>query len=327
MGTSTALFIIGYPRSGTKLLRDLLNNHPEVALGGEGNFIPSITNRIGLEADVSSPKLWPEIYQALSETSFYVVNPETKTALSSTEFVQLLERRSATAPMTWASIYETIFRTLTPAPQAHTARFFGDKSHKYVQSVPLLREIFDDLRLILIVRDPRDQALSVASTWGRSPLRSAQGWFRMAEAAEKYGLEHATDTLTIRYEDLTRDSSRELARACEFLDIPFLSNMAVLKKAVEKRTKDLKVVASEPARYKKAFSPATVRQISEITLPYLAKYGYPTEGAKRHRKLGNLQLRWLKYRDGLASMRYHMKDKGVIAGFDYYRKRHFDTSK
>lgn len=324
MKPSQAVFIIGYPRSGTKLLRDLLNNHPDISLGEEGYFIRNLINRFGLETDVSDPKRWPEIYQVFTNTAAYSIEANKGNVLSEADFLQRLEQHSKTAPVTWADIFETLFRAYGFNPEA---RIFGDKSHGYISSVPLLRNIFDNVRFILIVRDPRDQALSVLRTWGRNPLRSAQGWFRMASKADEYGLESAPDTLTVRYEDLTADTDKELQRVCAFLEVPYLPEIAVLKKSVEAkkhRKQELSAVVNQPAQYKQAFSPETIREISEITLPYLARYGYPTEGATRHHELGNLRLQWLKYNDGFASLRYHMRQKGIIKGFNYYRKRHFD---
>lgn len=147
----------------------------------------------------------------------------------------------------------------------------------------------------------------------------------MAATAEAFNLHAAPDTITVRYEDLTANPLTELQRICAFLDIPVTPDIAILKGKVSKRSP--KDIVSQTAKYKQAFSPKTVRALSEITLPYLARYGYPDEGATRQRTLGKLHLQWLKYNDGLASMRYFAREKGIVAGFDYYRRRHFDEGR
>ena len=63
------VFIIGNARSGTKLLRSLLNNHPDISLGGEGNYIPMLIKRFGVNADISQPPIWRDIFQEFSRTT------------------------------------------------------------------------------------------------------------------------------------------------------------------------------------------------------------------------------------------------------------------
>lgn len=320
MKASQAVFIVGYPRSGTQLLRGLLNNHPDISLGHEGYFIPNLIYRFGLGADVSQPTLWPEIFARFKATLFYEYQCREGIIFSEAAFVSALEQKHhENGKVAWSDIFEVLLRPYGPRPQA---RVFGDKSHGYINHIPLIRSIFDDVRFLFIVRDPRDQALSVSKTWGRNPLRSAQGWAAMAATAEAYGLHTSSDTITVRYEDLTADPLAELTRVCKFLEMPVTPDIAILKGKVSKRSP--KDIVSQSAKYKRAFSPKAVRALSEITLPYLSRYGYPDEGATNHRKLGRLRLQWLKYSDAVASMRYFAREKGVLEGFRYYRRRHFD---
>ena len=325
MQGSQAVFIVGYPRSDTKLLRGLLNNHPHISLGDEGNFIPLLIDQFGIGANVSDTHMWPKIYQAYRTTADYNTQKSRGKEPSETAFLRFLEtRKSQSEDISWADILEGLFRA---SSAKENSLIFGDKSHNYVQHVPLIRSIFTDVRFILIIRDPRDQALSVAKTWGRNPLRSAQGWSAMARKAEKYDLNKAHDSITVRYEDLTADPHKELDRICTLLQIPSIPELAVLKKSVEPKhlNRHFSDVVSQSAKYKQAFPPKTIKNISEITLPYLATYGYPDEGATRHRELGKFRLKWLKYRDGLASLLYHMREKRILAGFTYYRRRHFEA--
>ena len=48
------IFISGMPPSGTKLLRDILNNHSKVSIpDSETHFIPAFIRTFGLEYDFS----------------------------------------------------------------------------------------------------------------------------------------------------------------------------------------------------------------------------------------------------------------------------------
>jgi hypothetical protein len=48
MSNKLSLFIVGLPRSGTKLLRELLNNHDNIFIPSiEAYFIPHLTKEWG----------------------------------------------------------------------------------------------------------------------------------------------------------------------------------------------------------------------------------------------------------------------------------------
>lgn len=317
---SRATFVIGCPRSGTKLLRGLLNNHPDISLGQEGNFIPALIHHFGEDADVTQRETWRAVHHQLSLSTFYAKQVGEGVKLSEEAFVAALDERAKDKTVAWADVFEVILKASGPDPNAF---IYGDKSHGYINIVPLLRRLFEDIRFIFIVRDPRDQALSVRDTWGRNLLRSAQIWATICERAAQHDFGHAADTLVVRYEDLSSDPKGELTRVCKFLDVKTFDGIEVLHSPVERerRGRQLQGVVTQQAKYKKALNQRAIRQISEIALPYLAKYGYATEGAARTRTLNAAEIRWLTYMDGLASLKFHMKEKGAIKGARYYLKR------
>lgn len=325
MNKSHAVFIVGSPRSGTKLLRVLLNNHPDISLGHEGFYIPALIRRFGVDADLSRHSLWREIHQEFSRTTFYGNEAKGGVELSEAAFMAALESREEQgSSVTWSSIFEVLLRAYSPHPEA---RIYGDKSHSYISIVGLLRTLFDDVHFIFIVRDPRDQALSALKTWGRNPLRSAHHWSSVARRADQFGFDTAPDVITVRYEDLTEDAEKELKRVCAFLQLPYEPGMATLKRPAEREIKgrQLKSVTKQHAKYRDALPQSVIKGISEITLPYLAKYGYSEEGAKRQRRLTPARLRLISLTDGYATLRFHMREKGWSQGFHYYLKRHLES--
>ena len=168
---SSPVFIVGAPRSGTKLLRALLNNHPDISLGGEGNFVPRFIKRFGLAADLSHPQLQEEIHRTFSRSVFYSSLVQENITFSQAVFMDTLASRKN---LTWADVFEVMIRNYGPNPQA---RIYGDKSHGYISSAALLRTLFPQVRFLFLVRDPRDQALSAADIWGASSttFRAALG--------------------------------------------------------------------------------------------------------------------------------------------------------
>jgi hypothetical protein len=317
---SRALFIIGSPRSGTKLLRGLLNNHPDISLGSEGNFIPTLIQHFGEDADVTQRETWRAIYHQFTLSVFYTKPVKQGSGLSEEAFIAALDECSGSNQIAWVDIFEVLLRGYSPNPKA---LIYGDKSHGYINIVPLLRRLFKDVRFVFIVRDPRDQALSMRNTWGRSLLRSAHIWTTTCRHADQCDFGRADDALVVRYEDLSSDTTGALSRIYEFLEVKPFAGMEVLHRPVERERKgrQLRGVVTQQAKYKKALSQRAIRQISEIALPYLAKHGYAAEGVTRARRLSTVELRWLTYRDGLASLKFHMEEKGFIKGMRYYLRR------
>lgn len=320
------VFILGAPRSGTKLLRSLLNNHPDISLGAEGNFVPRLVKQFGVGADLTEPAVQREVYRAFSRSEYFQRWLREGISLSESSFLGALEaRRAQGLALGWSAVLELMLRPYGPRPQAPV---FGDKSHGYLNDVALVRGVFEHVRFILLVRDPRDQALSARTAWGRHPLRSAHLWAGNAQRAREAGLAAAPDALTVRYEDLTGDPEGELRRVCTFLGVPYTAEMAHLQGPVEreKRGRQLKTVVNQQARYKGGLEPRFVRGVTELTLPYLEEYGYPDEGVTRGRALSAARLRLLSYTDGFSTLLFHIRRKGLVAGSRYYLRRHREAA-
>lgn len=323
---SMPIFIIGAPRSGTKLLRALLNNHPDISLGTEGNFVSALLTRFGVAADVSQPYIWSKIYSLVSQNVYHQIKTGQGLGLSEQSFLDVLNARAEQRNIIWADIFEILLRAYGPDPKA---RLYGDKSHGYLNDVAQLRMVFENVRFLYIVRDPRDQALSAFKLWGRHPLRSAQHWYAAAHQADKLGFATANDVLTVRYEDLTSSTDSELARICTFLEVPYQPEMATLLQPAEsfRRGYQLETVTVQHAKYREGLSPKVIRHVSEVTLPFLSAYGYAVENAQRHRKLRRANLKMLSYVDGFSMLRFHARDRGLVRGVAYYLKRHTEAKR
>src|SRR5829696_4648598 len=124
-------------------------------------------------------------------------------------------------PATW-------FRFAMEAPFAAYAAKLGkpgwaDKTPHYVHHVDYLLGIWPDARVVVLVRDGRDVALSLK----RMPFgpnnawAAAQWWARGVRAGLAAQARHPRAVATVRYEDVVRAPATEVARICEFLDLRF----------------------------------------------------------------------------------------------------------
>jgi hypothetical protein len=127
----------------------------------------------------------------------------------------------ALASQTYADLVRDIFRVLL---ERSGKRRWGDKTPSYTADSDVLWRLFPDCKIVHLVRDGRDVALSMrAISWGtRNMIRLAEDWRWKVTICHKVGLVLGDDYyLMVRYEDLVRDTESMLRRICAFLGEPF----------------------------------------------------------------------------------------------------------
>ncbi|NOY22416.1 MAG: sulfotransferase, partial [Acidobacteria bacterium] len=161
MGFEGPLFIVGLSRSGTTLLRNLLNRNPRISMTfEESHFIPFVMRKYGKVSDFSSEKQKARLLRDL-EKSIFFRRMELKARRM--DWGQLTERIRTNS---WNEIIQYIFKTFAAKP-FQPGMIWGDKTPCYLLYVPEIKEILPDARFIHIVRDPRDRAMSVHARWGK----------------------------------------------------------------------------------------------------------------------------------------------------------------
>lgn len=214
--TAPPLFIVGCGRSGTTMLRLMLDSHPELAIPGESHFLPSLAARFkaaGPDA-AADPRA---VAAAVMRTDHW------KRWDASAELVQ--RRVGQVGAPTFAGAVEAVFMAYA---EGHGKSRWGDKTPIYVLSIPLLAGIFPRARFVHVIRDGRDVASSYLSVpWGpRTIWQAARKWNRDVSAGRRAGAALGQDRyLEVRYEDLTADPHATLDRVCSFVELPFHERM------------------------------------------------------------------------------------------------------
>jgi len=93
-----------------------------------------------------------------------------------------------------------------------------EKTPRHLEVPELISETWPRARLVRIVRDPRDAALSLTRVPFGTPslLTNLSVLARMNEAGADF-YRHSPQAMTLRYEDLVAAPERELRRLCDFL--------------------------------------------------------------------------------------------------------------
>jgi hypothetical protein len=181
------IFIVGCPRSGTTLLRDLLRSHPRLTFPPESHFLPAFYRGYG---DPRSEREAVALARRILRLEWIRL---WRLPLTAAEFA---------ADRSFRDVLVRLYGAW--AGREHKARW-GDKTPHYVTAIPTLREIFPAGQIIHIVRDGRDVALSWLRT-GLEPRNlfvAARLWKQYVSAgrAAGVGLPRAA-YLEVRYEAL-----------------------------------------------------------------------------------------------------------------------------
>jgi Sulfotransferase family len=217
------LFLVGCPRSGTTLLQRMLDHHPRLAVANDTHFIPHGVDKKAGELD---PPLTPAIVERVrTYRRFHRLG-------ISDEAVAAAASRGGTYSDFVRGLYDELAR-------ARGKPLAGDKTPSYVRQLPLLHALFPTARVVHIIRDGRDTALS-ALEWasetkgpGKLPLWRdepvgvcALWWRRHVQTGRADGAQLGGLYREVRYESLVADAEGELWRVADFLGLEYTSEMA-----------------------------------------------------------------------------------------------------
>lgn len=201
-------FVVGVPRSGTTLLRLMLDAHPELAIPHETHFLP---------AALREP-------QASREDFFRKLTEFPTWKDLSTPAARFAEALRRVEPFNVPEGLRAFYRLYA---EAHGKPRWGDKSPPYLLHMRTIHDALPEARFVHILRDGRDVALSLRPLWfapGKSMEALATQWVEQITQARGQG-QGTPFYLEVRYEDLIAAPARELQRICRFLDLPYAPEM------------------------------------------------------------------------------------------------------
>ena len=219
-----APFVVGVARSGTTLLRLMLDAHPQLAIPPETHFIPKVVKACEQGGDphqrvfelLTRHRRWPD-YQ-----------------LDANELRERLERLH---PLTAGDALRAFYGLY--AERQGKPRW-GDKSPSYLRRMRRVASALPEARFVHLVRDGRDVALSqVEVDFGPDAVAdSARDWAEGIDRARRQArrLRHY---LELRYEDLVADPETVVRRVCEFIELPWNPAMLDYHEGAEERMSEV----------------------------------------------------------------------------------------
>lgn len=205
------VFILGAQRSGTTMLRLMLNSHGQLCVPHESVFITELYRRLDEFGDLSLRQNRHRLIDAIA------AHPQVRKG----GLIVDIDRLKAAEVDTYAALVRQMF-TQYMAGQGKT--IWCDKSPSYTEDIDVLCRLFPDARFVHLVRDGRDVAMSqLAVSWGSNNLpRIARDWRWKTLVCHKVGAVLPADRfLELSYEDLVLDVEQQLQRVCQFLGVAF----------------------------------------------------------------------------------------------------------
>lgn len=198
-GNDSPVFVVGFPRSGTTLLEQMLDAHPDFCSMDERDFVHELTRRMQLAGQ-----------------SY----PEDLARLTQQDSDQL------------RGIYAGLAGKAMPA---RMGRRLVDKNPLNMLCLPMIARLFPDARIILCLRHPCDVLLSCYMLPFRSPpfmvlcsslQRLAEGYVQAFEQWYHHLEVFAPRVLEWRYESVVTRFDDHVARLGRFLELADASPMA-----------------------------------------------------------------------------------------------------
>lgn len=207
------IFFVGFPRSGTTLVEQILNQHAEIVVSDEKPFIESVMQKLPFVTQSKSPY------------------PECLDELKGNEIDQLKQ-------VYWDAVRDEL-------PEFSQRSVLLDKLPLNIIETGFINKLFPDARILVALRDPRDVCLS-GFMQAFTPNPAMINFLTMQTTvnfyAEVMGLWlHYRDILPLKwhqyhYEDLVSDFDKTTRDIFTFLDLPYPENASEFHVAAAERS-------------------------------------------------------------------------------------------
>ncbi len=299
------IFIVGMNGSGTTMLADCLNHHPDIFIFPfETRIIPHFLSKISVYGDLSKIENRHRLAKLLGKCrAYWEANGRRYVTLDKDDLEELGVKGVFNSLYNYFAIQEGKIR-------------WGDKTPMYLQHMPLIKRYISDAKFIHIYRDGRDVARSFNRRFGYNPLHTIFRWKKVVrmgrEDGKKLGVNHYME---IRYEDITSYPEYYMKKICEFLEIEFhrdmlKSNMPYLKKSVNE--KKIGTIVQNTGQWRVYFNQDRVKKLEQIAGQYLAQLGYAADTSNGEYDPPKWKLRWWIITDRLKITLAYLKKNGIF---------------
>jgi hypothetical protein len=215
MNTKFPVFIVGAQRSGTTLLRMLLNAHSQIAIPEEARFLMPLLVQEKLTDGFRGADFENLVSYMRASDEFHLWNYDNGTFLAELE------------QMNEVGLVDFVDRLYSSYARSEGKRYWADKS-LFFRRIDILARMFPQGSFIHIVRDGRD----VFDSWRKmdatkdgAPAAALDWRLKLRFIERAFARLPADRTLTIRFEDLLVNAEAVARSTCDFLGVDYEEGM------------------------------------------------------------------------------------------------------
>ena len=203
--TPAPVFLVGFPRSGTTLLEQILCAHPGIVSTGEASPLVRLRNYLHQQGN------YPE-------------------CLGTAEAEDIKK---------WQDLFADYCHDIIDEP--HDGRVIIDKTPLNIAEMGLINRLLPNAKIVTALRDPRDVCLSClmqnfqpddALTHFNDLQSSVQLYVQIMEYWQHCRQNMALPWIEFRYEDLTRDFESCARRVLDFIDLPWSDDVKLYRDGI-----------------------------------------------------------------------------------------------
>ncbi len=297
-----SIFIMSSERSGSNLIREMLNAHPNISAPPAAQLPRVLTAYRPHYGDLSvDANMKRMIADAIAINQSHPEKLDVKASVD--EIFAAVKERSV-----WGVI-ATLY-TLNTRDQGKSA--WASKDNVLFDFAFAIKYSLPDARFIYLFRDGRDYACSMRKV-GTSSLHIysiAKEWQKEQQACLQAYFTFRDGVYLLRYEDLVTNPEATLRKVCEFLDEPFneqmlnyheggsAKNLAAQSAFWENLSKP--VMKTNFAKFKKELTPAEIALFESIAGRELTLLGYPRMTEVPVGEPSTLLRSWYSLQNGVA---------------------------
>jgi len=269
-------FILGRGRSGTSLLRTLLNEHPQLFLPKESFFMMSLYSAYRNVKDWT-PKKRLSYYNDIWKDSRININWSFDKALLKKDILESPDQD-------FVGMSKLVYIHHLRNVEKDSVEMIGDKNPIHSLFTKELSELFKNSKFIYISRDHRDNILSfkkVKFDFNHAAIL-AQRWKSYNRNILSVYERDGSDFLRVKYEDLISSPESILRGICDFLGVDYFGKMMEFNKRKES-TRSWHANLNQPIdannlnKWENEMSPKDLMIANYICASTADKLGYETQ--------------------------------------------------
>lgn len=281
---SPPFFIIGTERSGSNLLRLILNAHSGIAVPHPPHilkFFSPLEESYGDLGQASAMQALVTDVLALLDAHIYpwdkVIDPQ--------KIIQTIH--ATPLPQTLVGVFFSLYDEYL---RQSTKRRWGCKSTFVIHHVERVLAACPAAKFIVLVRDPRDVAVSSRHSIFNPfhPYFTAKLWReQQLEGLKWLSSERSDNFHLVRYEDLIERPQETVLAICRFLGEAYEPGMLeYYRSSSAQKSRSLSsswqnlggpIQGANRNKFKQGLSPQEIRIVEGVTGDLMARFGYPLE--------------------------------------------------